>query len=85
MARKLGQMLLMRDGDAVIKELTGGGVHYSFEAIGLKFARKAFQMLRIGGTGDRDDTTRRWSLFEASILSERKKIQGFSWDQTGFQ
>lgn len=40
-------------GDAVqqVKELTGGGVHYSFEAIGLKAtAEQAFQMLRNGGT-----------------------------------
>ena len=41
------------DGTAVQKviELTGGGVHYSFEAIGLKIAaEQAFAMLRRGGT-----------------------------------
>jgi S-(hydroxymethyl)glutathione dehydrogenase/alcohol dehydrogenase len=41
------------DGNAVAKvqELTGGGVHYSFEAIGLKAtAEQAFAMLRRGGT-----------------------------------
>ena len=41
------------DGNAVPKvmELTGGGVHYSFEAIGLKIAaEQAFAMLRRGGT-----------------------------------
>ncbi|MBK9178096.1 MAG: Zn-dependent alcohol dehydrogenase [Acidimicrobiales bacterium] len=40
-------------GDAVaqVQQLTGGGVHYSFEAIGLKqTAEQAFQMLRNGGT-----------------------------------
>ena len=40
-------------GDAVaqVQELTGGGVHYSFEAIGLKAtAEQAFAMLRRGGT-----------------------------------
>ena len=40
------------EGDAVsqVKELTGGGVHYSFEAIGLKkTAEQAFAMLRRGG------------------------------------
>ena len=40
-------------GDAVeqVRELTGGGVHYSFEAIGLKVcAEQAFRMLRRGGT-----------------------------------
>ncbi len=39
-------------GDAVeqIKELTDGGVHYAFEAIGLKqTAEQAFEMLRPGG------------------------------------
>ena len=41
------------DGTAVqqVMELTGGGVHYSFEAIGLKqAAEQAFAMLRRGGT-----------------------------------
>jgi S-(hydroxymethyl)glutathione dehydrogenase / alcohol dehydrogenase len=40
-------------GDVVemVRELTGGGVHYSFEAIGLKpTVEQAFQMLRQGGT-----------------------------------
>ena len=40
-------------GDAVaeVRELTGGGVHHAFEAIGLKAtAEQAFQMLRNGGT-----------------------------------
>ncbi len=36
---------------AAIKEMTGGGVHYSFEALGLKStAEQSFQMLRPGGT-----------------------------------
>jgi S-(hydroxymethyl)glutathione dehydrogenase/alcohol dehydrogenase len=41
------------DGDPVqqVIEMTGGGVHYSFEAIGLKIAaEQAFGMLRRGGT-----------------------------------
>lgn len=34
-----------------VRELTGGGVHYSFEAIGLKVtAEQAFRMLKAGGT-----------------------------------
>ena len=34
-----------------VRELTGGGVHYSFEAIGMKnTAEQAFGMLRPGGT-----------------------------------
>jgi S-(hydroxymethyl)glutathione dehydrogenase/alcohol dehydrogenase len=42
-----------RTGDPVeqVKQLTGGGVEYSFEAIGLKkTAEQAFEMLRNGGT-----------------------------------
>lgn len=38
------------DTVAVVRELTGGGVEYSFEAIGLKrTAEQAFAMLRAGG------------------------------------
>ena len=34
-----------------VRELTGGGVHYAFEAIGLaKTAQQAFKMVRRGGT-----------------------------------
>ncbi len=41
-----------KDGDVVkkVQEMTGGGVHYSFEAIGLKqTAEQSFSMLRTGG------------------------------------
>ncbi|HEX4889017.1 MAG TPA: Zn-dependent alcohol dehydrogenase [Alphaproteobacteria bacterium] len=41
-----------KDGDVVakVRELTGGGVHYSFEAIGMKkTAEDCFSMLRAGG------------------------------------
>ncbi len=38
------------DAVAAVKELTGGGVHNSFEAVGMKqTAEQAFQMLRAGG------------------------------------
>jgi S-(hydroxymethyl)glutathione dehydrogenase/alcohol dehydrogenase len=55
LARKFGatDVVDASDGEAVQKvvEMTGGGVHYSFEAIGLKAtAEQAFQMLRNGGT-----------------------------------
>jgi S-(hydroxymethyl)glutathione dehydrogenase / alcohol dehydrogenase len=55
LARKFGatDVVDASDGEAVQKviEMTGGGVHYSFEAIGLKqTAEQAFQMLRNGGT-----------------------------------
>lgn len=39
------------DPVVAVKEMTGGGVPYSFEAIGLKLtAEQSFQMLRPGGT-----------------------------------
>jgi len=55
LARKFGatDVVDASSGDAVaqVHELTGGGVHYAFEAIGLKVtAEQAFQMLRNGGT-----------------------------------
>ena len=55
LARKFGATDLVdaSDGEAIenVRELTGGGVHYSFEAIGLKAtAEQAFRMLRPGGT-----------------------------------
>jgi S-(hydroxymethyl)glutathione dehydrogenase/alcohol dehydrogenase len=69
------------EGDpvAAVKEISAGGVHYSFEAIGLKVtAEQSFNMLRNGGTatiigmippGDMV------SLHGPDFLSE-KKIQG---------
>src|SRR5579862_5476263 len=55
LARELGatDTLNASNVDAVqqIREMTGGGVHYSFEAIGTKAtAEQSFQMLRPGGT-----------------------------------
>ncbi|MCC5886575.1 MAG: Zn-dependent alcohol dehydrogenase [Gammaproteobacteria bacterium] len=55
LARKFGatDVVNAKDKDVVaeIVEMTGGGVHYSFEAIGLKAtAEQAFRMLRRGGT-----------------------------------
>jgi S-(hydroxymethyl)glutathione dehydrogenase/alcohol dehydrogenase len=44
-----------KDGDPVkqVQDLTGGGVHHSFEAIGLKVtAEQSFKMLRRGGTAN---------------------------------
>ena len=83
LARKFGatDVVDASSGNAVqeIIEMTGGGVHYSFEAIGLKqTAEQAFQMLRSGGTatvigmippGDMV------SLHGVDFLAE-KKIQG---------
>ncbi len=55
LARKFGatDVVNAAEGDAIneVKALTEGGVHYSFEAIGLKVtAEQAFGMLRNGGT-----------------------------------
>jgi S-(hydroxymethyl)glutathione dehydrogenase/alcohol dehydrogenase len=55
LARKFGatDVVNAAEADAIneVKALTGGGVHYSFEAIGLKAtAEQAFGMLRNGGT-----------------------------------
>ncbi|MBO0736239.1 MAG: Zn-dependent alcohol dehydrogenase [Alphaproteobacteria bacterium] len=54
-ARELGatDTLNASNADPVqqVREMTGGGVHYSFEALGTKAtAEQAFQMLRAGGT-----------------------------------
>ena len=55
LAKKLGATDAVNpsDGDVVaqVRELTGGGVDYSFEAIGLKATtEQCFRMLRRGGT-----------------------------------
>ncbi len=55
LARKFGatDVVNAAEKDAVMEviEMTGGGVHYSFEAVGLKVTtEQAFQMLRRGGT-----------------------------------
>jgi S-(hydroxymethyl)glutathione dehydrogenase / alcohol dehydrogenase len=55
LARQFGATDVVNAGETdpvkAVQELTGGGVHYSFEAIGLKVAaEQAFHMLRAGGT-----------------------------------
>lgn len=55
LARKFGatDTVDASESDAVdsVRAMTGGGVHYAFEAIGLKItAEQAFRMLRRGGT-----------------------------------
>ena len=54
LARKFGatEVVNATDNDPVeaVRELTGGGVHYAFEAIGLKVTtEQAFKMIRAGG------------------------------------
>jgi S-(hydroxymethyl)glutathione dehydrogenase/alcohol dehydrogenase len=69
------------DGDAAKKvvEMTGGGVHYAFEAIGKKqTAEQAFNMLARGGTATVIGMIPVGQMVEihgAALLSERK-IQG---------
>ncbi len=69
------------DGDVVeqVRELTGGGVHYSFEAIGLKeTAEQSFSMIRRGGTATiigMIPVGVKIELTGAAFLQE-KKIQG---------
>ncbi len=55
LARKFGATDLVNasevDPVATVRELTGGGVHYSFEAVGLKVTtEQAWKMIRAGGT-----------------------------------
>jgi S-(hydroxymethyl)glutathione dehydrogenase/alcohol dehydrogenase len=55
LARKFGATDVINAGEVdvieTVREMTGGGVHYSFEAIGLKqTAEQAFKMLGMGGT-----------------------------------
>ncbi|XOV89063.1 MAG: Zn-dependent alcohol dehydrogenase [Pseudomonadota bacterium] len=69
------------DGDVVqqVMELTGGGVHYAFEAIGLKqTAEQAFGMIRRGGSATiigMIPVGVKIELMGAAFLQE-KKIQG---------
>ena len=55
LARKFGATDTVNAGETdpieAVRELTGGGVHYAFEAIGLKVtAEQSFKMLARGGT-----------------------------------
>lgn len=55
LARKFGATDTINPGDGdpveAIREMTGGGVHHAFEAIGLKVTtEQAFKMLQRGGT-----------------------------------
>jgi S-(hydroxymethyl)glutathione dehydrogenase / alcohol dehydrogenase len=83
LARKFGatDVVNAKETDAVeaVKEITGGGAHYTFEAIGLKVtAEQAFQMLRNGGTATvigMIPPGHKVSLHGMDFLFE-KKIQG---------
>ncbi|MEM1433399.1 MAG: Zn-dependent alcohol dehydrogenase [Pseudomonadota bacterium] len=83
LARKFGatDVVNAKDQDAIgaVLELSGGGVHHSFEAIGLKAtAEQAFGMLRRGGVATiigMIPPGQMVSLHGVDFLSE-KKIQG---------
>ena len=69
-----------------IKEMTGGGVEYSFEAVGLKkTAEQSFQCLRPGGTATIIGMVPFGMTIELhgyAFLRERK-VQGSPWAATG--
>ena len=83
LARQFGatDVVNASDGDAVaqVMELTKGGVHHSFEAIGLKTtAEQAFAMLARGGTANIIGMIPQGVMIElhgADFLGE-KRIQG---------
>ncbi len=76
------------DPVAQVKEMTQGGVEYSFEAIGLKVAaEQAFRMLRAGGTATVIGMIPFGTNIEihgADLLSE-KKIQGSNMGSNRFR
>ena len=71
-----------------VRELTGGGVHYSFEAIGAKqAAEQCFRMLRAGGTATiigMIPVGTKIELHGPDFLKE-KKIQGSSMGSNRFR
>ena len=83
-ARVMGATDTINAGDVenvveAVKALTGGGVEYSFEAIGLKdTAEQAFEMLEIGGTATvigMVPSSTKVEIRGIDLLSE-KKLQG---------
>ena len=82
LAKSMGATDFVLGGDDVVKqviEMTGGGVHHSFEAIGLaKTAEQSFNMLRRGGTANiigMIPVGQTINLMGAAFLGE-KRIQG---------
>jgi S-(hydroxymethyl)glutathione dehydrogenase/alcohol dehydrogenase len=78
------------DGNAVeqVQELTGGGVEYAFEAIGLKVAaEQSFAMLRKGGTATIIGMIPEGQKIElpGSEFLDEKKIQGSNMGSNRFR
>jgi len=92
MAREFGATEVInaseRDPVEAVRELTGRGVHYSFEAIGLKeTAEQAFRMLTTGGTATiigMIPVGVKIELSGSSFLQE-KRIQGSSMGSNRFR
>lgn len=92
LAKELGATDLVnaRDGDPVeqVMDLTGGGVAYSFEAVGLKeTAEQAFRMLEVGGTATIIGMIPQGTKIELTghdFLRERK-LQGSSMGSNRFR
>jgi S-(hydroxymethyl)glutathione dehydrogenase/alcohol dehydrogenase len=76
------------DPVAQVRELTGGGVEFSFEAIGLKTtAEQSFAMLRKGGTATVIGMIPEGQTIEipGSDLLDEKKIQGSNMGSNRFR
>jgi S-(hydroxymethyl)glutathione dehydrogenase/alcohol dehydrogenase len=73
---------------AAVRDLTKGGVEYSFEAIGLKAtAEQAFEMLEVGGTATvigMVPSSTKLEIRGIELLSE-KKLQGSMMGSTQFR
>ena len=71
-----------------VREMTGGGVHFSFEAIGLKHtSEQAFEMLRPGGTATvigMVPVGQKLEIDAESLLYE-KKLQGSNMGSNRFR
>jgi S-(hydroxymethyl)glutathione dehydrogenase / alcohol dehydrogenase len=83
LARKFGatDVVNAKETDPIeaVRELTGGGAHYTFEAIGLKAtAQQAFKMLRRGGTATVIGMIPPGQMVEVHgpELLQEKKLQG---------
>ena len=76
------------DPVATVTDMTGGGVHYSFEALGLKAtAEQAFRMLRTSGTATVIGMVPKGQKIEvdAADLLYDKKLQGSNMGSNRFR
>lgn len=92
LARQLGATDVINasntDPVAEVKEMTKGGVHYSFEALGLpQTASQAFNMLRMGGTATLIGMFKPGQplQFEGSLFIKDRKVQGSSMGSNQFR